>query len=181
MKVWSKIIAFFFLAGIVVLSSCENRVEEKPVKVGEVAPQFAELGKPAPDFMLQDINGKSWRLSDFRGKVVLVNFWASWCGPCRQELPAMQALHMAMSNEPFQMLSVSYNDDPRVANQLAQQVGVTFPVLADPQKQAATAYALTGVPETYIVDPQGILREKYLGARHWNSNEVVAMLRSYMK
>lgn len=148
-------------------------------KDNEPAVTLAEVNKPAPDFTLVDLQGKTWQLSHFRGKVVFINFWATWCPPCLEEMPSMQALNAGMAQAPFQMLTILNNDQPAFAQNLADKIGITFPILVDPNSETATLYGLTGVPETFIVDPQGILREKFLGPRPWNSQGALEMLRKY--
>lgn len=154
------------------LASCSQNQEAANLK--------AEINKPAPDFVLTDIDGKTWRLSDLRGKVVFINFWATWCPPCQEEMPSMEALYQGMKNAPFQMLSVLNNDDPEFARQMGKKIGFTFPVLKDPESKIAGQYGITGVPETFIIDPQGILREKFLGPRPWNSQGAMQMLSLYL-
>lgn len=141
-----------------------------------------EVGRVAPDFVLEDLEGRTWRLSDQRGKVVFLNFWATWCPPCREEMPDMEALHreMALLGQPFQMLAVLSNDDPANAALLANSLKLTFPILNDGQGTAGLAYGLTGVPETFIIDAEGIVRERFIGARAWNSPEAKGMLNSHM-
>jgi peroxiredoxin len=149
----------FFLAG------CDNIAGLNKVK-------RMELGKPAPDFVLQDVTGKSWQLSSLKGKVVFVNFWATWCKPCRDEMPSMVALDKAMAGKQFQMLSIVFNDDLKLAESFAKRLGATFPVLANPSPELTEAYMITGVPETFLIDPDGILRHKLIGPYDWNSPEM---------
>jgi DsbE subfamily thiol:disulfide oxidoreductase len=155
------------------LTGCEER--PKGVEV-------ATVGQPAPDFILSDLDGTKWRLSDLRGKVVFLNFWATWCPPCREEMPDMEALHreMALTGQPFQMVAVLTNDDPGQAARFAGKLNLTFPILVDQESKAAADYGLTGVPETFIIDASGILREKFIGPRPWNSPEAKEMLRRHM-
>jgi cytochrome c biogenesis protein CcmG, thiol:disulfide interchange protein DsbE len=136
---------------------------------GPVEMQKMEIGKTAPDFVLQDTSGKIWKLSKLRGKVVFVNFWATWCKPCRDEMPAMVALDRAMTGKPFQMLTIAFNDDPDMAKNFAKNLGATFPVLVNPGEELAQAYMITGVPETFLIDADGILRHKFIGPYDWNS------------
>jgi len=131
-----------------------------------------EIGKPAPDFVLQDASGKTWKLSSLKGKVVFVNFWATWCKPCRDEMPSMAALNKAMADKPFQMLSIVFNDDLDMAKSFAQRLGAMFPVLGNPDQELTQAYMITGVPETFLVDADGILRHKFIGPYDWNSREM---------
>ncbi|MBW2466808.1 MAG: TlpA family protein disulfide reductase [Deltaproteobacteria bacterium] len=131
-----------------------------------------EIGKPAPDFVLQDAEGKLWKLSDLKGRVVLLNFWATWCKPCRDEMPSMEALNKAMADKPFQMLSIVFNDDLDLAYSYARRLGATFPVLGNASMELSQAYMITGVPETFLIDAQGILKHKFIGPYDWNSQEM---------
>jgi len=150
-------------------------------KKPEKAPAVRVIGKPAPGFVLKDNQGKTWRLSDFRGKVVFVNFWATWCPPCRAEMPSMQKLYASLPADRFQMLTILSNDKPEMAEKFVQYIGFTAPVLLDPENKAYKAYGLTGVPETYIVDKHGILREAIIGPMHWDSPEAAKMLAPYLQ
>lgn len=161
------------LAAAVLLTACgDNRRPAAPAK--------ATINQPAPPFSLTDIQGKKWNLADLRGKVVFVNFWATWCPPCQEELPSMEALHRGMAKAPFQMITILSNDRPELAAGLAGKRGYTFPVLLDPESRVAAAYGITGVPETYIIDAQGILREKHIGPRDWNSQGAWRMIAGYL-
>lgn len=165
------LVVLVVLAGWI-LPACDKK-EEPQVLV-------AEVGRQAPDFSLSDLNGKVWKLSDLRGKVVFVNFWATWCQPCREEMPSMEALHRDMQGSPFQMLAILSSDTAANAEMLAKMVGATFPILLDSDGTVSSAYGLTGVPETYIIDPEGVLREKFLGPRPWDSQGALDMLGRYM-
>lgn len=138
------------------------------------------IGQPAPTFTLTDLHGKNWRMADLQGKVVFLNFWASWCQPCLQEMPSMKILDQRMPAESFQMLTVLYNDRPEIAQNLVRKIGLSIPVLVDTNSVAARLYGLTGVPETYIIDPQGVLREKFIGPLDWNSPAALNMLAKYL-
>ncbi len=137
-------------------------------------------GQLSPNFMLTDITGKDWQLSDLRGKVVFINFWATWCPPCLQELPSMEALNKIMADKPFQMLTILYNDRPEFGQSLVNKSGYNFPVLIDSDSSTAKEYGLTGVPETYIVDTQGILREKFIGPFEWDSPQALQIIGKYL-
>jgi cytochrome c biogenesis protein CcmG, thiol:disulfide interchange protein DsbE len=156
---------------ILVLSSCDLGPRGK-----------AQLGQPAPDFILEDLTGQNWRMDDLRGEVVLLYFWATWCPPCRESLPSLESLHreMALAAQPFQLLAVLSNDDPAQASRLIGQLGLTFPILADQDNKVARLYGLTGVPEAWIIDSNGILRERFIGSRPWDSPEARKILKEYM-
>jgi len=140
-----------------------------------------EIGKPAPDFVLQDASGVTWKLSSLKGKVVFVNFWATWCKPCRDEMPSMEILNKAMAGQPFQMLSIVFNDDLKMAESFARRLGATFPVLANPGPDLAAAYMITGVPETFLIDADGILQHKFIGPYNWNTPEMQNLVMELIK
>ncbi|MBU0908844.1 MAG: TlpA family protein disulfide reductase [Proteobacteria bacterium] len=143
-------------------------------------PEKATLNSLAPNFNLTDIQGQKWQLADLRGKLVFINFWATWCPPCQEELPSMEALNRAMDKNRFQMLTILSNDNPDLARMLAGRIGLSFPILIDPDSKGAARYGITGVPETFIIDSQGILREKIIGPRNWNSPAALQMLGKYL-
>lgn len=143
-------------------------------------PKVAEVGKLAPDFTLMDRKGKTWTLSQLEGQVVFVNFWATWCAPCREEMPSMEKLYRLMPADKFKMLAILSRDEPSFADNLAAKLGVTFPILIDPDNKAGQAYGLTGVPETYIIDKQGVLRDKFLGPVQWDTPGVQQKLMKYI-
>lgn len=128
----------------------------------------AKKGKPAPDFTLVDLNGKTWTLSELKEQVVLINFWATWCPPCREEMPSMERLYRSLPRDNFKMLAILNNDDPALAKDFAEKLGLTMPILDDQANMVGPKYGLTGLPETFIVDKQGILREKFIGAVNWD-------------
>jgi peroxiredoxin len=145
------------------------------------------VGKAAPDFSLPDLNDKTVRLSDYRGKVVFLNFWATWCKPCREEMPSMEVLYKSFERDGFVVLAVSIDrvttkkDIPPFVNSM----NLTFPVLVDSWGQTDKRYKLMGVPETYIIDQDGILREKVIGPRDWtvldNLKNITALLKGGVK
>ncbi len=164
------------LAGVLVVlllaaGGCKKRQE---------APLHATVGQLAPSFTMQDINGKNWSLADLRGKVVFVNFWATWCPPCRGEMPDMVALDRAMAGKPFQMLTILVNDDPNMARGFLSTLAATFPVLIPTDDTVGKAYGITGVPETYIIDADGVLRQKFIGSWPWNSEKARELIESYL-
>ena len=130
-------------------------------------------GRPAPDFTFPDLDARKVSLSDFRGKVVLVNIWATWCPPCRDEMPSMQRLYERFKGEQFEILAVSIDADGREAvAPFMQQMNLTFPALLDPKEKIWSLYGITGVPESFIVDRGGILVNKVIGPMDWSSPQV---------
>jgi len=131
----------------------------------------------APNFQLQDINGKTVSLSDYRGKVVLVNFWATWCPPCRAEMPAMQRLNDKMAGLDFVMLAVNVEPDgEHTVPSFLQGKSYTFPILLDLGAKAQNRYGVFRFPETFIIGKDGVILNHILGAREWDDSSTVDYL-----
>jgi len=119
----------------------------------------------APDFTLRSVGGANLRLAEQRGQVVLVNFWATWCGPCRQEMPHLNRLYDKYRSAGFVLLGVNIDDDPRAAADLAAKLGVHFPVLLDTDKRVSRAYDMSAMPATLLIDRDGRVRHIHRGYR----------------
>jgi peroxiredoxin len=142
--------------------------------------EVAAVGKPAPDFEYPDSNGKMWKLSDLRGKVVFINFWATWCTTCKSEMPSKETLYRRMQGKPFQMLGMLFRDDPANLIKYFRSIKVSLPTLISPDNEAAKIFGITGVPETFIIDKDGIVREKLVGPMQWDSDENIAMIERWL-
>jgi peroxiredoxin len=142
--------------------------------------EVASVGNPAPNFEYPDSNGKIWKLSDLRGKVVFINFWATWCLTCESEMPSKEALKEKMKDRPFQMFGMLFRDDPANLPEYYRTHTVTLPTLISPNNEAAKKYGITGVPETFIIDKEGIIREKLVGPRVWDAEEQVALIEKWL-
>jgi len=118
---------------------------------------------PAPDFTLHSMGGPNLRLQEQRGQVVMLNFWASWCGPCRQEMPRLNRLYEKYHASGFQLLGVNVDDDARNAAEVATSLGLRFPVLLDTRKQVSRLYDLGTMPSTVLIDRDGKVRFIHLG------------------
>ncbi len=131
------------------------------------------VGMNAPDFSLPDLQGKNQRLSAYRGKVIFLNFWATWCKPCKEEMPSMQVLWDNLKQEDFVMLAISMDrvTTTKEIPPFIENMKLTFPILTDSWGQTDKRYKLMGVPETYIIDQNGVLREKVIGPRDWTRPE----------
>ncbi|ULA63929.1 MAG: Thiol:disulfide oxidoreductase related to ResA [Nitrospira sp.] len=141
-----------------------------------------KVGEEAPNFQLRDLNGNTVSLSQLRGKVVLVNFWATWCGPCRIEMPAMEQLYRSYSRKDFEILAVS--TDPQgaaVTRPFQQEMGFTFPILHDAEYRIGLMYGARSLPMTFMVDRNGIVRQKVPGARDWGGPDARALIQALMK
>lgn len=118
---------------------------------------------PAPDFTLKSASGENLRLSELRGEVVLINFWASWCGPCRQEMPLLSELHDKYSDMGFTVLGVNVEEDSGQARKLLQDAPVSFPVLFDNQSVVSKQYDVVAMPSTVLIDRDGNMRYLHKG------------------
>ena len=130
-------------------------------------------GKTAEDFSLT-LNGKQSKLSDLHGKVVVLNFWASWCGPCVEETPGLIALQQRIAARNGVVLGVSIDEDESAYDKFLREQRVNFPTYRDPSKQIATDYGTSMWPETYIIDRKGKILRKIIGPQDWNSADMTA-------
>ena len=119
----------------------------------------------APDFTLPSLGGPNLRLQEQRGRVVMVNFWATWCGPCRVEMPHLARLYDRYRGSGFVLLAVNIDEDPRKAASLASQLGMKFPVLLDTEKKVSRLYDLSTMPSTVLIDRDGRVRYVHRGYR----------------
>ncbi len=152
--------------------------------VPELNHQLTQLATPvaAPDFTLEDMDGESYTLGDYRGKVVMVNFWATWCPPCRRELPSMEALYQAFRKEPFTVLAINQWESPdHVFAYMGQlEVFPAFPILFDRDSAVSQAYGVKGLPTTVLIDKRGRVVYRAVGGRDFNHPEVRAIIRSLL-
>jgi len=128
-------------------------------------------GKDTPALALNDLTGRRVDLRDLRGRVVLVNFWATWCEPCRDEMPSIQRLRDKLKGRPFEVLLVNFGEGAAKIGPFLTKLGVSLPVLLDPEKDAAAAWKAGGLPMTFLVDAQGKVRYSALGDADWSAGE----------
>lgn len=178
---WGPFVGAAIGVGLVILLAWLTRGTLQPVAVGGPAPQIAAF----------DLQGAPRSLDDFEGNVLLLNIWATWCTPCKAEMPSMERLNREIGREDFQVLAVSIDrappdDDP--ANPLggklqafADSLGLTFTILHDPAGAISTAYQVAGVPASFIVDRDGTLVEIIAGPREWDSPANVERIRSVLE
>jgi peroxiredoxin len=149
----------------------------------EASPLFQAVGMQIPksemaaeDFTLELLDGKPVTLSDYRGKVVFLNFWATWCPPCRSEMPAMQALYERLKGRGLVILAIDLAEKPDVVRQYIRSNKLTFPVLLDSSGEVGGAWGAESIPTTYIIDKGGKIIARGVGAQwKWDSPEIVAL------
>ena len=142
--------------------------------------EIVQIGKPAPDFEYPDADGNIWKLSELKGKVVFINFWATWCVTCKSEMPYKEALFEKMQGKPFQMLGMLFRDDPANLPDYYKTQKVTPPTLISADNESARIFGITGVPETFIIDKEGIAREKIVGPRDWGNEDTMAIIEKWL-
>ncbi len=135
----------------------------------------------APDFTLRGADGRNVRLDELRGQVVLVNFWATWCGPCREEMPRLNSLSEKYRKSGFVLLGVNIDDDPRTAIATAAKLNVGFPVLLDTDKKVSKLYDLSTMPSTVVIDRDGKMRFLHRGYRAGVEGDYEQQIRGLLK
>ena len=136
-------------------------------------------GQPnAPDFDLKDPQGRPQRLADYRGKPVILNFWATWCPPCREEMPSMQRAYEVLAAEGIAVIAVNVGEDADAIAQFMEEEPVDFPLPMDTDAKVAQRYHTQGLPTTYVVDPQGRLAYRAMGSREWDSSKLLDQVRA---
>ena len=138
-------------------------------------------GGAAPALELADLDGRMHRLADYRGKTVLVNFWATWCAPCRAEMPSIERLRRTMEGKPFAVLAVNVGENARVARDFADKLPVAFTVLLDRDGRATRTWSARVLPASFVIDPEGAIRYSYYGDLDWSSQDVQRRIESLMR
>ena len=139
------------------------------------------LSGKATDFTLKSRGGKNIKLSELRGQVVMINFWASWCGPCRQEMPLLEALHKKYSALGFTLLGVNVEQDSSKANAYLRDISVSFPILFDKKNSVSKAYNISAMPSTVMVDRDGNLRYLHHGYKPGYEKEYQKQIKSLIR
>jgi peroxiredoxin len=140
-----------------------------------------KVSEQAPDFTLKTLNGPNLRLEEYRGQVVLINFWASWCGPCRQEMPILDRLHQRYEDTGFAVLGVNVEGDPKPAQKIVDKTNVTFPVLIDEGQAVSELYELEAMPSTVVVDRDGVVRYVHRGYKPGDEAKYVEVVKKLIR
>lgn len=171
----AAILVFLAVAGLLILFSLKQNnsyLNYSPLKTG----------LPAPNFTFPGLDGKMVSLSDYRGTVVLVNIWATWCPPCVDEMPSMERLYKELKGEKFEILAVSIDAlGAKAVAPFMEKYNLSFPALMDPDATIKTMYQATGVPESFIVNQEGILIKKIIGPRDWATPEIFGFFRDLIQ
>ncbi len=165
----SKVIKLFSLTLFLAISifSCQSKDDKVHSLVQKLNPKTDNQIKQAIDFTLTDINGKKVSLKDYRGKVVFLNFWLTYCPMCMAEMPVKQKLYEKMKGKDFEMIAISFDKQSESVTTFIPST-VKFPVLLDPKAEIKAKYKVRGVPTTFIIDKDGTVIGQFKGSRHWD-------------
>ncbi len=139
--------------------------------------------KPAPALKLKDLDGKTLDLAQLKGKVVLINFWATWCPPCRREMPSMERLSRAFKGQPLAVLAVDVGEDPDTIDAFTSQLDTmpTFPILLDTRSHTMQSWKVAGLPTTFLVDKQGRIVATAIGGREFDHPEIIRAIMELLR
>jgi peroxiredoxin len=151
----------------------QSKVDYKAVPILQAMKEVA----PTPEINLATPDGKKLSLKDFRGKIVLLNFWASWCVPCREEMPAMEKLYQEFKEKNFVILAVAVKDRKQDAVDFAKELKITYPIALDPDAKVGQEYGAWGLPATYIIGPKGEGLARGWGPAEWYGNGARKLIR----
>lgn len=147
---------------------------------GTLEQRVINAGDTAPDFKITTDSGKTVTRSDFGGKVLVLNFWASWCPPCVEETPSLEAFQKVMGPEGVVVLGVSIDANEKLYRQFKDRFRVTFPTARDPEANVSSSYGTFQIPETYIIDSSGKVREKIISSTNWMDPDLIARVKSML-
>ncbi|MFX3623673.1 MAG: peroxiredoxin family protein [Ectobacillus sp.] len=173
MKKWMIVIALLALAGWAIVNNTVLK-KDKPVEtnVASDVKIGTEIDEAAPNFRLRTLDGKEVSLSDYRGKTVILNFWATWCPPCRAEMPDMERLYKDINKKDVEILAVNATSSERSIEAVKTFISdnrFTFPVLLDEEGSVNALYRITSIPTSYVLDPKGIIRIKHIGPMSYDN------------
>jgi len=181
------VIHFFLLATLLTLVSCDGVPESGATKTPDspampVLTEAPRVGHLAPDFLLPTLDGRQVRLSDYRGHVVFLNFWATWCAPCKVEMPAMEHLYREFRLKGFAVLAVSTDvEGAAVTRPYRDSLGLSFTIAHDPEMIVGRLYGVRTLPVTFLVNRNGMITHQIFGARDWEDADARNGLRSLLQ
>lgn len=162
----------------------EKMQREREVEYERLYPslgiQRVDPPEEAEDFTLKTLKGETVSLKDYRGRLIFLNFWATWCGPCRAEMPSMQRLWEEFKEEDFVILAINIQEESKLVSSFMNERGLSFPVLLDEKGKVARTYGIRGIPTTFFLNPEGEIIGKAVGARDWDSEESFELIRELL-
>ncbi len=138
------------------------------------------MGNEAPELTLPDLEGKSISLKSFRGNVILLNFWATWCAPCKREMPALDKLHNRYKKRGFRVIAVSIDNDKAAIEEFLRKIPLSFTILHDMKIEAAKRYKVYAYPTTFLIDRKGTIRKKFIGEEDWLDSSRTKLIERFL-
>ena len=177
-ELWAQIAVFIVVtAGIIIFALMKDGPTPPSTSTSGVVE-----GQAAPDFTFPGLDGVDVRLSDYKGKAVLVNVWATWCKPCVDEMPSMEELYQKFKDKNFEILAISIDENGRaMVAEFVRRHKLTFPVLLDSKGMIKSLYGVTAVPESFILDEKGMVVKKIIGQANWTAPAALDFFRSLVK
>ena len=177
----NKFITATLIASLLISYSSSSISAEKSEKPKTETLTRVPGSPAAPDFNLEDQNGNFVKLSDHKGKVVIVNFWATWCPPCRKEMPSMQRAWEVLRADDIEMLAINVGEDSDVIFAFTAEYPVEFPLLMDKTSSVTRQWRVRGLPSTYVVDPDGKIVYQAIGSREWDADTLIKEIQALKK
>jgi thiol-disulfide isomerase/thioredoxin len=172
-----SLLCFFIFSPLPVFS--ENKKEDLYRTAGI---QPIKGTTKVPNLNLTDLKGKKWETKDFKGKVIFLNFWATWCGPCKEEMPSMEELYQQFKSKDFLFLTISVDYEKKeIVKEFIEKHRYTFPVLLDPQCVTLDLFQVKGIPTTFLIDKKGIMIGKATGPKNWKKPEFVSIVNTLLE
>ena len=183
MRGWKLVRLAMFAMLIMNVAGCDagssDSAAESTVAKPAQGRMGVKVGWAAPDFQLWNLEGDPVTLSSYQGRVVMLNFWATWCGPCRVEMPAMEVLYREFNRKDFEILAISTDaQGAAVTRPFRDSMGLSFPILHDSDFRVGVTYGTRTLPMTFLVNRRGIITHRVFGARDWQSPEARKMIQS---
>lgn len=160
------------LAGAVVFALLAGPRTPAPIGEGQQAPAFR---------LAREGSAEAVSLASLDGRVVLLNFWATWCIPCEEEMPAMERLYRALRGPDFELVAVSVDEDPATVKAFRERLGLSFPILLDPRREAAAIFQTYRFPETFLIDRSGRIVSRFVGPREWDAPVYLERIRDLIR
>lgn len=175
--------SFIILVSLIILISgfifyFQTHRQLKNIQTG--ASSLLEIGEPAPELELKDMTGNIHRLSEYKGKVILVNFWASWCPPCLIEMPSLASLHHKLKDHGFEILAISLDENEKNVKDFIVSQHPPFSIFLDSEGQSAHTFLVYGLPYSVIVDREGKIRHKIFGGQEWDQGNMFEKIKSLL-
>ncbi|MDR0323140.1 MAG: TlpA family protein disulfide reductase [Treponema sp.] len=171
----NKLFVFILIAVVTGSVFADNKISENVARAFRAAGiQVFNEGAAINDFTLRRLDGRNFTLSQQRGKVVFLNFWATWCPPCHQEMPSMEALYQRLKNRGLEMAAVNLGESRNDVYSYMTRNNLSFPALIDTRQVTVSMYGIRSIPTTYIIDRRGLVIARFIGSTDWNSSQVVS-------